>query len=96
MVVTKKIPVETMLEWPTSCLSKIIQVLMAYQYLQRKTFMLDLSTADYYLEFILTKTGYPTPAPTCAFRVISSSLKVSKLSSHYETITLKSLTLKLI
>ena len=47
--VTKKpIPVETMLERPTSCLSKIIKVLVAYQYLQRKTSILDLSTPDYF------------------------------------------------
>ena len=46
----KNIPVEllTMLERPTSCLSKIIQVLVSYQYLQRTTFMLELPTADYY------------------------------------------------
>ena len=44
----KNIPVEAMSERPTSCLSIIIHVLVAYQYLQRKTFMLYLSTNDYF------------------------------------------------
>ena len=72
-----------------SCLSKLIEVLETCQYLQRKTFMLELPTANYYkLEmFFFSITDAPSPTPTCGFTALSSSLNVAKLTCRPEKLS---------